>query len=380
MLPHPCLGWPSLRFLTLFLVPFSLLLDGCKPISQKEKTGIQESFVENGEAWAYGSVELGYMDVPAQIYLRQHTRTDQNVDRRTVYELYGAIEARRSNGAKVDLAYVDLHPAKHQLLAYAYSLTYVQRHGRSNIVDVYGVLRKPGRSLPYQKKIYLGTASYQRGNQLAAVKLSRKVSLSKIARGVYQGRWALHYHTVVRSGSKFEGQCPTGVAQMPGQNPSQNPGQGSSCRLLPPKIDLCEGNPSQKDCRPQVPTQQGDTLSIGQVAGLEVDPDRERSYLTSESVGKVVFVSKKQDLADEDSATKSCADSFFAVARTLGGQINNACIVKPAPAETVDGKLACGVTVEFKGARTYLERVCHVHAQFQTSSGPEFQVIQVLKK
>src|SRR5690606_37861361 len=144
-----------------------------------------------------------------------------------------------------------------------------------------------------------------------------------------------------------------------------------------------EGDPTKKGCRPQLPSQTkpgpGQTLPPPKTQGLTVVSGETRVFTMEpgNTQAKIVFQSVAIE-ADEAKNRELCGSSFFAVARTVGGQINDACRLKAAPSEPVEGRMACAVTVSFENPQTYMDRVCNVTASFERDG--ETRVIQVLKK
>jgi hypothetical protein len=147
-------------------------------------------------------------------------------------------------------------------------------------------------------------------------------------------------------------------------------------------VDLCEGNPTKAECRPQFPSQsnQAGRTDTTTIDGLVPVAGNEDVYTMEpgQKDAKLVFVSTKTE-ATIDTNGDLCRDKFLAVAKTVGGQINDSCLLKPAPAEPVDGKLACAVRMNFQDAQTYLDKVCNITATFRID-GEASQTIQVLKR
>jgi hypothetical protein len=380
---------------------FAAILASCQ---QHRQSGSPEGYVENGVAWAFGSVQLTDVDAPGSVVLKR-LPADQNVDGPR-FRFFAAISAEANEAAaERELAYVDFHPSQERLLAYNYQLDFSERPVGAKqvgtIVDVHAVLRKGGRSFFGRQKVHLGSATFTPGADNTTVNLAAGLSLSLIANGVYSGQWALHYPQVARIvPMPWQGQCPKSVTQAPGQNPSQNPGQFESCKPLPPKVDLCEGNPCQEGCRPKPPLQS--KLPVVQQQG-PFNPDQpqpaepvkgQRPVVSLEAVAdqpdvfimpadvpeaKVLFVHDKLDVGDEQGNALRCAKAFFAVARSVDDQENASCFIKPAPASPQGGKLTCAVSVRFEQAQTYLEKVCNITAIFRGEGGRN-DTVQVLKR
>jgi len=385
------------------LIPLTLFLvfaasDGCKPPAD---SSTPDSYVENGVLWAYGTVQLVDLGQPGGIMLRRAT-VDQSVNTQpgqtpaSVYTLYGAVKATSLggvDGGERDVAYVDYHPTADKLLVYSYQLDFVERPVANGmtLVDTYALLKKAGRSYYGRQRVYLGTANFNNGATYAAVGLAQGLKLSLIASGVYAGQWALHYPDAPKVvATPLPGMCPEGVTQMPGQNLSQNLGQYQQCRPLPAQTDLCNGDPTQDNCRPEPPVQQaspsggGAADAIGPAvttSDLQPVSGYQNVYVMNADVkeAKIVFTSPTLAAADDVTNASTCADKFYAVARTVNREINAACVVKPAPVSPVGGHLTCAVTVGFDRAQTYLERVCDITAIFR--AGPDAaQHVQVLRR
>lgn len=391
-LPHFSKYFGVLSLVTLAGV---VMPSSCRPGSNHGET---DTYIENGVLWAYGRVALTWLEGPGTIMLEQAT-TDQSLDTsgagngaqnpRIQYQLYGALLASTTEtSGRRDLAYVDYHFSEDKLLAYAWSVEVTPRTGSADRHDIYATLRKAGRSRPGYKKVYLGTAVLPKAGQstmqAARVDLEPGVKLSLIGDGVYQGQWALHFPEArMTTPPNFSGFCGQKVSQMPGQMPSQNPGQKTSCRPLPPQIDLCKGTPTQAGCRPQSPVQSKvPSQAPSEVTGLTpIGTETDRVYEVQDAApaaGKIVFESTVL-LADENSNAELCSQKFFAVARTEGDQINTSCILKAAPTEVRNGHLTCAVTVGFDNPQTYLEKICNVSGLF--AGGTELvQTVQILRK
>lgn len=380
--------------ISLVSLLLTFVASGCK---SHEQVGNAEAYVENGSLWAFGSVQLSNLEAPGAVMLKR--TADQSVD--TPYSLYGAVQAITGDEpGERDLAYIDWHPTESKLLAYSYQLDYVVRAGTTNQIDVYGVLRKAGRSYYARQRVFLGTATFQAGSNLTRMDLANGLKLSHIANGVFAGQWALHYPDVKMVIVKpWQTICSRGVTQQPGQNPSQNPSQFDTCRPLPAQHDLCGGDPTKSGCRPRnypvsnrppqtnLPTppnagQDDDqTADLPVVAtGVDIVVGTAPSYAMDADVkeAKLVFIGQQAVDSDEKNA-EICSRKFYAVARTVGRQINGVCVIKPAPVARRDGKLTCAVTTSFEDARTYLEKVCNVTGLFQVS-GEATQSVQLLKR
>lgn len=370
------------------LIALALLatINGC---GMPTSDGDSESYIENGVLWAYGSVQLADLEGPGSIMLKRRS-PDQTVDTpnsTSEWSLFGAILA----GDERDLAYVDFHPMTDRLLAYTYQLEVVRRAAEGEVLDVFAMLRKPGRSYFQRQRVFLGTATFAAADS-APLTLAPNLKLSMIANGVFAGQWALHYPDVQKVVVKpWQGMCNRGPTQSPGQGPGQNPGQTPGqfdiCRPLPPEKDLCGGDPTKDGCRPLPPTQQ-EPFTGGSDGSDQARPDLSQGVLEHQGNGvylmgadlreaKLVFVSEKLAAADDDANAELCAKKFYAVARTISGRVNQACVLTPAPAAAVDGKAACGLTIRFESAQTYLERVCDVSAIFKDG---DIHKVQVLKR
>jgi hypothetical protein len=356
-----------------------------------------ESYVIGNSIWAYGTVQVAPLDVPGIVMVARKTAVQplDNGQPAPALQLYGAVQAATgvTDAGRRDIAYVDLHPSRARMLAYAYQLDFSLRYGNPDQIDVWALLKQPGRSYSASPRVYLGAAVFQKGSDVAALDPADGIKLSLIVDGVFSGQWALHYpdrpQLVTRP---WQGMCPKIVSQMPGQNPSQNPGQYDSCHALPAQQDLCNGDPTQASCRPPAPIQYYPYVPVAgggdaprtvayDTADLEgVDQDKDVFALAADvKEGKITFVSETL-AADSDEANATlCAKRFYAIARTVDRQVNAACVLKPAPATARDGKLACAITVGFEQAETYLERVCDVTAVFKGDKS-EQHTVQVLKR
>ena len=402
MIPVP----PSQKF--LMLVSLAAIFVGCH---RHRETAAPESYVENGVPWAYGSVQLTDIDAPGSVMLKR-LPPEQIVDGHR-FRFFAAVNAQTHiAAAERDLAYVDFHPGQERLLAYNYQLEFVERsQGQQNIVDIFGILRKGGRSYFGRQRVYLGNAVFGGAAEHANVNLADGLSLSLIGNGVYAGQWALHYPKVPHVVPiPWQAQCPKTVTQAPGQNPSQNPGQFLSCKPLPPAVDLCGGKPAKFGCYPKPPPpgkwqvlspgtpQTGhpaaemsappppapplSALSIKRaVTDLEPMGDKANVYFMAADTqeAKISFVHDKIEVLDDSTNAASCARLFFAVARTIDSQENVSCFIKPAPTAIEGGKLTCGVQIRFDRAETYLEKVCNITAVFREKGGSK-ETVQILKR
>jgi hypothetical protein len=367
----------------------------------RQEPGFTGAYVGNGIIWAYGSVELSDLDAPGEVMLKR-TTPDQSVNSPS-YDIFGAVVATGNYGGASegvrDLAYVDYHPTDNtRALAYAYELDYEPRCAGSNLVDIYAVLKKAGPSYYGRQKVLLGTANFQDGGTLVGVALAGGVKLSLISDGVFQGQWALHYPDIQLVDLPWETMCPQGIAQLPGQNASQNPGQFNACRPQPAAADLCNGDPTQAACRPSAPVPQPvPTAPVSgaapatptaaepakSVTGLSaVDPTGLVYTMDAAAQqAQVTFTSAVLKSTSDDDNAQKCARSFYAIARSDDREINSVCDLKPAPATSPDGRLTCALTLSFDQPETYLERICNVTAVFRGTTPPdEIQHVQILKK
>jgi len=395
----------SARFFKVISLLTLGLVASCKV---PEHRGEQESYIENGQVWAYGSVQLTHLEAPGVVVIERVAGVQtidsggapaQGVASGSGYILMGAVQATPGEGdnGRRDLAYVDFHPSNDRLLAYAWSIEARPRAGRTDIVDVNALLRKAGRTFSGYRRVRIGEAVFTAGTSRAQMTLGAGVKMSLIADGVFQGQWALHYPDArMVEAPNFAGFCRGSVTQLPGQLPQQNPGQRVACRPLPAQVDLCNGSPLGESCRPTPPAQSAaqSASRTTQVEGFEVVGDPARNvFATREAApanpqsgetvnrseeGKIVFVSEQISATSESNA-ELCAEKFYAVARTEGDQVNAACRLRLAPSESVGGKLSCAVTVVFENAQTYLEKICNVSGMF-VGSGETPRTVQVLKQ
>lgn len=383
----------------------SIVLATLIACQQHRSSGSPDSYVENGIAWAFGSVQLADLDAPGAVVLKR-LPPEQAINGRG-YQLFGAIAAdAHTAAAQRDIAYVDYHPSQERLLAYNYQLSFEPRPmGQKKadaIVDVFALLRKGGRSYGTRQKVFLGHATFSAGSDMASLNFAGGLNLSLIGNGVYAGQWALHYPHVQRiSLTPWQGQCAQAIKLLPGQNLSQSPGQFVSCKPLPPQVDLCEGIPTKIGCfpLPPLPTKwsifkkqpvapisvQPDLLAPAQaprpVFNLDAVADQSDVYTMPAEAeeAKVVFVHPLVAMTDEALNAERCGKVFFAVARSVDGQENAACVLKPATTSIEDGRLSCAVSVRFEHAQTYLEKVCNITGVFREQGGSR-DTVQILKR
>ncbi len=372
----------------VFLLISAVAAQSC---AQHEEVGTAESYVDNGVAWAYGTVKLGLLEQAPTKPVLVLTRKPGDQTVVTSYGLTGTVET--ADGTLVgsrDVAYSDLHPERTRMLAYSYQIDATARTDGGDLVDVFALLKKAGRSYLERQRVYLGTAAFAKNENRAKLISADGLKLSLIVDGVYSGQWAMHYADAIQYVSTpWQTLCSRFPSQMPGQaqsNPGQGVGQFQTCKPIPAQQDLCQGDPTK--CRPQSPIQKP-TEGAGQptqqpVTELVPVAIEEGVYAmpAGSSESKITFSSATIDVADEEMNAKLCAERFFAVARTVDRETNGACVLKPAPASVKDGKLTCAVTVAFVEARTYLEKVCNVTAAFkgETAGSDERQMVQVLKR
>jgi len=384
--------WRGAAKLSLFLA-FIMVLDGCKP---RQSAGEPESYIENGKVWAYGSVQLTALGDTPKILIKRNTVVQGldahgNQTETPRFSLLGTIDEAEMK----EMAYVDYHPELNRALAYHYGVEFFRRGTDSNgseIIDVFGILRKSGRSYYKRQKVYLGQARIGSNADTGKVTLADGMKISSIATGVFSGQWAFHYPDIRRIEIRpWSSMCSKSVTQRPGQTPGQNPGQFDTCRPMPKEHDLCNSDPTKQGCRP-APMVQSPGLPQGQnqfpnqepakvVDGLDEISSDEQVFSLHDDIktAKVVFVSRQRKAASEEENATVCANDFMAVGRTLNRQINESCVIKPAPSDSRDGQLTCAITVSFEQASTYLENVCNITAVFRGVDS-ETQVIQVLRK
>lgn len=396
MLPRP---FPFLAGVSVVILA---TLIACQ---QHKSSGLPDSYVENGVAWAFGSVQLAELDAPGSVMVKR-LPPEQGLNG-SRYQVLGTITADAATAAaQRDIAYVDFHPSQERLLAYNYQLSFEARptgaKKADEIVDIFAILRKGGRSYGNRQRVFLGHATFSAGADIASLNFAGGLNLSQIGNGVYAGQWALHYPHVQRiARTPWQGQCAHAIKLLPGQNLSQSPGQFVSCKPIPPQVDLCEGIPTKIGCfpLPPLPTKwsifkkhtvaappgQPEVLAPAKAARpvflLEAVADQADVYTMPNEVdeAKVVFVHPLVSVSDEASNAERCSKVFFALGRTVDGQENAACILKPAPASIEDGKLSCGVSVRFERAQTYLEKVCNITGVFRDQGGSR-DTVQILKR
>lgn len=351
------------------------LFSACNAPNDQGKT---EAYIDSGVVWAYGSIELASLDAPGIVMLSR-TTTVESVN--SSYGFYGAYKAAAATDAtgQRSLVYGDLHPDRDRMLSYTYQLDVIARSDLSGAVDVFALLKRGGRSYWNRQRVYLGMAQFADGQTLAQMQLADGLKMSLIAEGTFAGQWALHYADAPQYViAPWQGLCAGNVAQLPGQNPNQTVGQSMGCRALPAQQDLCNGNPTQDSCRPDAPVQQ---IPVQAVVGLDVLSESDGVYAMPQSGGeaKLTFVSQQRSVASDVENAQLCAQVFLALGRTIGREVNAACVLKPAPATMLNGRLTCAVTIEFGDAQTYMEKVCDVTGVFRGTLGDQ-QTIQVLKR
>jgi hypothetical protein len=374
------------------LASLAFMLASC---GMPSSSGEPDAYIENGVLWAYGTVQLALIDGPSSVVLKRGAAVESVDTGSGSATAAWALVGTTPDGDARDLAYADFHPSSERLLAYSYQLDVTRRNSYGDSWDVWAMLKKSGRSYFQRQKVYLGAATFGAGSDVAALDFSDGLKLSLIANGVFAGQWALHYpdvkHVVVKP---FQGMCPKGDTQTPGQQrpgqtPGQNPGQFDTCRPLPPEKDLCGGDPTQAACRPLPPVQQpspnsggaGEQRPARTIGGLE--PQGNEVFVMNADVqeAKIVFVAIALKVDGADANAALCASTFNAVARTVNGRVNPACVLTPAPVSPEGDQATCAVTIRFERAETYLERVCDVTAVFRDGSGAgDVQKVQVLKR
>jgi len=376
--------------MTIILSSLIILVSGvvttaCKPQSS---SGNPEAYIENGKIWAFGSVQLSEIDLPGSVKI-ERVQDDQSIDSRHLgYKIYGEIEARTGGRGKRSISYVDLHPHDSKPLAFHYDLDFALRNNNPNQVYIYAFLRKAGQSYGNRQRVYLGFANFENDQTITKLQFNNGLRISQIGDGVNAGQWALHYPDIKKIVlTPYNGRCPKFVGQMPGQNPSQNPAQFKGCRPIPAEVDLCQSNPTQTGCSPNFPSQSKRSLESTYIPeieastnGLVVVGGKEDVYILDsvDKEAKIVFESKNIEVS-ADSNSEVCRNTFYVIAKTVGGQLNDSCQLKPAPVESVNGKLTCAVSIEFVDAQTYMDKVCNLTAVFKDTVD-ESHTIQVLKK
>jgi hypothetical protein len=381
---------PILSVSILICVGFLSLTTACKPAGNGAQP---EAYIENGQIWAFGSVQLAELTLPGSIKL-DRSSADQSFDsRQTQYSFYGDIEARTGGRGRRMISYVDYHPDNKKVLAYHYSLDFSLKNDNPDQVYVYAFLRKAGQSYHQRQRIYIGIAKFRENQKTARVHLNNGLKTSVIGDGVNAGQWALHYPNIKKLVlTPYNGRCPKFVGQMPGQNPSQNPAQFRGCRPIPAKIDLCKSKPTSPECKPRFPRgyiqpnrpveQPRFQAPVNtRTTGLDVVSGDERVFTlkAGDSEAKVVFESNKINI-DPAKNAEACRNSFLAIAKTVGGQLNDSCTLKPAPTQSENGMLTCAINVKFNDARTYMDKICNITAVYRVSGTQETQTIQILKK
>jgi len=357
-----------------FFIVIVMITGGCR--RQNGGSGPFQ-YEENGRKWAHGEVKVGDLTRDFSLVVQRKT-SGQAFD---TYHL-----AARIGSDTVPVAYVDLHPTQGIYLAYVYSVEFRSQDGKQG--NIYGVLEKGGRSFNSRQYVHLGEASFKDQEDEAPLSLNQGVHVSEIVDGPFKGNLAVHYPEMAKVVSKpWQGLCPRYDSLSYGV-PIDGGGAASGatfdvCRPLTIENDLCQGDPTRPDCRPRPPIAAAVNRGEGQyrVENLEKLDVALASYALARvsTEGRIEFRSRQLAVTSAEMNREWCAEKFAAVGRTIGDRRNEACILRPSPAEPKDGFLTCAVTIGFERAQTYMEKTCNVTAIFM---GPKDELvkIQVLKR
>ncbi len=367
----------------LFVTIFSLSaghLAGCGTYENGE-SAFQELY-ENGVLWSYGEVELGALEAPGAVMLETLTPGLGIDDSRARFNLFPAVYGQGNSYRKNALAYVDLTSDGKGLHAYAYDLLFESRAGARSTIDIYARLKKEDGGFSYEKrrKVYLGSATFDRHRSVKEVRLAPDLKLSRISKGPFKSRWALHYPSVaIRN---YHESC-RGIFSLPGHQSNQIVQQtGGVCRPLPSQEDICAGTPLAAGCRPEAPARPA-TATTGHDAhapeATRLDENVFRLVGDNDST-HVVFIARSVKSTATDNAAQ-CANAFYALGRTATNKVNESCKLKlAASSEPTDGMLTCRVHLQFIDAQTYSSKVCNITGTFRVSDGTlESETIQILK-
>jgi hypothetical protein len=294
--------------------------------------------------------------------------------------------AARVGSESLSVAYVDLHPREEIYLAYVYTVEFRSQDGKQG--SIYAVLEKGGRSLSSRQYVHVGTATFKDQEEEASLTLKQGVHVSEIVDGPFKGNIALHFPKLEKVTSKpWQGLCPRyeslsyGVPIEAGTTSSD--AGFDLCRPLTIENDLCQGDPTRPGCRPKPPVSVAVSRGEQQyrVENLEKLDIAQSIYALARvsDEGRLEFRSRHLAVSSPEMNRQWCAEKFAAVGRTIGDRRNDACVLRPSPAEPKDGFLTCAVTIGFENAQTYMEKICNVTAIFL---GPKDELvkIQVLKR
>ena len=353
----------------------AFILVGCRR-SLPDRAPSQYS--ENGRLWAYGVVALSEPIADVSVIVRRQTGA-QSLDT-------FVLEGRQGSDAK-NMAYVDFHPQREELLSLVYSVEFRVQDGQKG--DIYAVLEKGGRSYYGRQKVHLGQALFKDQEDQAVVELDKELHLSGIADGPAAGEWALHLPDVQKIVLRpWQGMCPRYDSLSFGQgtepSPFLLPQEADICRPIQPQDDLCQGDPTRSECRPQAP--QLGALMSSQAARYTVENlekiEATKAVFAMAKVStdaRLEFRSAAVRVSDASVNREWCAKKFSALGTTIGERRNEACTLVPTPAEPKDGYLTCAVMISFDRAQTFMEKVCNVTAVFLGSQDDVVRV-QILKR
>lgn len=365
-------------FLWILLTVYFL---ACKDNSSDSTLTIRK-YTTNDEVWGYGPALLAAPNDRAQVIMQRLTDAN-NLDSDDSYKLLVSTPSQDGSTERTEPLYVDKYDEDtRQLLIYEHTVEYSPRAGRPNVIDAYFVLKHESPTYPAVKRIPIATAEFRTSANIATARflnlspsgLPARLSYVKSA-GDFSGRWAIHYLDVDYPSRKNEW-CRLAV-ELPDAAETQE--EREQCRAKPPTDDICKSNPFTPGCLPNGPTLVSDSDEFSGVVdvGFLVAPRVYRVDVVS-GRAEVAFVSQK--IASEiDTNAEICNKQFYALGRTIGGRINDSCLVELLPsADPTNGKATCRVEVSFNAPQTYLDRVCNVTGVFVTGNGLDFDSAQIL--
>ena len=348
---------------------------------QKPRASQPLFYTEQGAVWAYGRVELAASATPADLFVSRNPSVASGENE--TYELFRAVNASSSQQKETvyyaDRSIVSTAQPISELLLFAFDYRYQPRAGAEGVVDVWAYLRKGGQSQSGKKEVWLGSAQFSNGVQVATLSRAPGLLLSSITQGVKEGAFALHFVplSVPLSVEDLKKQC-QGRSLVSGQI---RPGteSNSNCTWLSVPEDVCEGSPLSDACRPPLPPASSNTNITTQVEFVNAI-DKNVYELSSQGQMAVVTFGSDASVKEEELQQK-CYEDFFVVARTLGERSNSSCklgLASSAFDEKNKGKLRCRVSVRFDQPISYSERICNVVAFFKSSK--QSTAVQFLAK
>lgn len=285
-----------------------------------------QGYEENGVVWGWGDVRLATPSATTGIFLDRLPETTPSGQK---FKLVGADTA---TGSTTDLFYADWHPLLDPPVPVVFvSQFYVQeRGGAAGTMDVYVKIKKPGRTWPEAFTLSVGTADV-RNRQVSRIPVSLVdgLRLSRLLSGDQRGSVVFHYADLPRD-------LPGGPGGMP-------PGQRLSAEGFNPV------------------TQDGQRV-WGLPAGMQ---------------GKLTFVSRSLQ-AKPAEHPRLCQDHFFAAARSASNQVNKACKLTLAPAESDSGWLTCSLLVQIENPFAPADKTCRVIGSFLDENDESDQLTAVV--